>query len=85
MIGATIGYYADVPQRVVAGLLAFGSGVLISAISFDLMEEAFARGGFAATAIGFKMILRQKKHTSDQIRSVNAFRALDNAEHACVL
>jgi zinc transporter, ZIP family len=33
--------------------MAFGSGVLISALAFDLMDEAFQRGGFAATAIGF--------------------------------
>jgi zinc transporter, ZIP family len=33
--------------------MAFGSGVLISALSFDLMEEAYKRGGFDSTAIGF--------------------------------
>ena len=33
--------------------MAFGSGVLISAVAFDLMEEADDTGGLAATAIGF--------------------------------
>jgi ZIP family zinc transporter len=33
--------------------MAFGGGVLISALSFDLMEEAYNRGGFGSTAIGF--------------------------------
>ncbi len=33
--------------------MAFGSGVLISALSFELMEEAHERGGFLATAAGF--------------------------------
>jgi zinc transporter, ZIP family len=33
--------------------MAFGSGVLISALSFDLMQEAFESGGFRATAVGF--------------------------------
>jgi ZIP family zinc transporter len=33
--------------------MAFGSGVLISALSFELMEEAVETGGFAATAAGF--------------------------------
>ena len=33
--------------------MAFGSGVLISALSFELMEEAYRRGGFVSTAIGF--------------------------------
>jgi zinc transporter, ZIP family len=26
-------------------VMAFGSGVLISALSFDLMDEAYKRGG----------------------------------------
>jgi ZIP family zinc transporter len=33
--------------------MAFGSGVLISALSFDLMDEAYKSGGFIATSIGF--------------------------------
>ena len=40
VIGAAIGYFAKVPGKVVAGVMAFGSGVLISALSFELMEEA---------------------------------------------
>lgn len=53
VIGAAIGYFFNVPQRLVAGIMAFGSGVLISALSFELMEEAFRRGGFDSTALGF--------------------------------
>ncbi len=33
--------------------MATGAGVLISALSFELMEEAAKRGGLAATASGF--------------------------------
>ena len=33
--------------------MAFGSGVLISAVAFDLMEEAADTGGLPATALGF--------------------------------
>jgi zinc transporter, ZIP family len=33
--------------------MAFGSGVLISALSFDLMDEAYKRGGFDSAALGF--------------------------------
>ena len=33
--------------------MSFGSGVLISALSFDLMDEAYKTGGFDSTAIGF--------------------------------
>ncbi|HEY8940539.1 MAG TPA: ZIP family zinc transporter, partial [Cellvibrio sp.] len=32
---------------------AFGSGVLISALSLELMEDAYKRGGFDSTALGF--------------------------------
>lgn len=53
VIGAGIGYFARVPQRLIAAIMAFGSGVLISALSFELMDEAYQRGGFGATAIGF--------------------------------
>jgi ZIP family zinc transporter len=53
LIGAAVGYLAHAPQRLIAAIMAFGGGVLISALSFDLMDEAFARGGFDSTAIGF--------------------------------
>ena len=53
LLGALPGYYLNIPQRLVAGIMAFGSGVLISALSFDLMEEAYEGGGFDSTAIGF--------------------------------
>lgn len=53
VLGAAVAYLAAVPPRIVAAVMAFGSGVLISALSFDLMQEAFESGGFAATAVGF--------------------------------
>jgi len=53
IIGALIGYYAKIGQRWIASIMAFGSGVLISALSFDLMDEAYKTGGFDSTAIGF--------------------------------
>jgi ZIP family zinc transporter len=53
VIGATVGYAVRVPARLIAGIMAFGGGVLISALSFDLMDEAYERGGFDSAAIGF--------------------------------
>lgn len=53
VVGAAIGWFLRVPQRAIAGVMAFGSGVLISALSFELMDEAYRRGGFGATALGF--------------------------------
>ena len=53
VLGAAIAWFARVPPRVVASVMAFGSGVLISAVAFDLVEEAAASGGLTATASGF--------------------------------
>ena len=53
LIGAGVGYFVNVPRRLIAAVMAFGSGVLISALSFELMEEAYQRGGFDSTALGF--------------------------------
>ena len=46
VLGAAIAWVAAVPPRLVAAVMAFGSGVLISALSFDLMDAAFRSGGF---------------------------------------
>ncbi len=53
VLGALIAYAVKLPQRVIAGVMAFGAGVMISALSFDLMDEALTQGGFAHTAAGF--------------------------------
>ena len=53
VLGALIGYFAAVPRRMIAGIMAFGAGVLISALSFEMMEEAYRRGGLDSTSLGF--------------------------------
>jgi ZIP family zinc transporter len=53
LLGAAVGYFINLPQRLIAAIMAFGAGTLISALSFELMDEAFKKGGFDATAIGF--------------------------------
>lgn len=53
LLGAIIGFLTPLPQRFVAALMAIGAGVLISAVAFDLMDEAYKKGGFASTAFGF--------------------------------
>jgi ZIP family zinc transporter len=52
VVGALAGLAVSVPRRWVALLMAFGAGALISALAFDLTEEAFARGGSGAVAGG---------------------------------
>ena len=53
VVGAAVGWFVRLPQRAIAAVMALGSGVLISAVAFDLMDEAYRSGGFAATAAGF--------------------------------
>ncbi len=53
VIGALVGWFAKPGQRVTAAIMAFGSGVLISAIAFDLMDEARLTGGLLPTGAGF--------------------------------
>lgn len=53
LIGAGIAYLVNLPHRAVAAVMAFGSGVLISALSFELMEDSYAHGGFLGSALGF--------------------------------
>lgn len=53
LLGAGLGYFVRIPTRAIATVMAFGSGVLISALSFELMDEAYGRGGFLSSAAGF--------------------------------
>src|SRR4051812_13095916 len=53
LIGAALGWFFRLPLRLTAIIMAFGSGVLLSALSFDLLEEAHRHGGLPATAAGF--------------------------------
>ena len=52
LLGAAVAWFVRVPPRVIAGVMAFGSGVLVSALAFELMDEAYARGGFVPAALG---------------------------------
>jgi ZIP family zinc transporter len=53
VVGAFIGNYFNLSQKAIARFMAFGSGVLVCALTFGLMEEAFNFGGFDAVIIGF--------------------------------
>jgi zinc transporter, ZIP family len=53
VVGAAVAWFVRVPQRVVAGIMAFGAGVLISALAFELVDEAERKGGLGAAAGGF--------------------------------
>jgi ZIP family zinc transporter len=38
LLGAALGYFVRIPQRASAGIMAFGAGVLLSALSFELED-----------------------------------------------
>jgi ZIP family zinc transporter len=52
-LGAFVGIYTKVSKRAVGAIMAFGSGVLISALTIDLVLKAYELGGFDAVTIGF--------------------------------
>ncbi len=52
VVGAAVAWFVRVPRLVVAGVMAFGAGVLISALAFELVDEAEKGGGLAATVAG---------------------------------
>jgi zinc transporter, ZIP family len=43
-IGVALGLFLDLPKRLVAGVIAFGAGVLVVALTGELMAEAVAEG-----------------------------------------
>lgn len=53
VIGALGGYYIRFSERAIAGIMAYGSGVLISMLTFDLMGESFRQGGIIPSCLGF--------------------------------
>lgn len=52
VIGSAIGARWDMPTKVTGVLLAFASGALISALAFELFEEAFHMAGAVHSGLG---------------------------------
>ena len=52
VVGALIALVRTVPKRQLGLIMAFGSGVLISSVAFELVEEAVAVGGQLPMASG---------------------------------
>lgn len=65
LVGAAIAWRFDLSQRTVAGVLAFGAGVLISTLSLELVADAVEAAsvwpvviGFAAGAVAYVVLDR---------------------------
>ncbi|MGL4316135.1 MAG: ZIP family metal transporter [Pseudomonas sp.] len=52
LIGALLGVFLRLPQKVVASIMAYGSGVLVAAICFEQIPEALRLGGHLPTLGG---------------------------------
>ena len=42
VIGCIVALFVSLPKSIIAAIMAFGSGVLVAALSFSLVEEAFS-------------------------------------------
>lgn len=45
VIGAAIAFLVELPKRLIAGVMAFGCGILISAVAYDLIMDGYEQGG----------------------------------------
>jgi ZIP family zinc transporter len=55
LIGAALGLWLPASQRIIALVMAFGAGVLISALAFELTAEAFGHGGTRTVSVGLAL------------------------------
>ncbi|MDP8955431.1 MAG: zinc permease [Actinomycetota bacterium] len=53
VLGSLVGTKIKIPQRVLAFLLAFASGSLISALAFELFEDAYQKSGAWISGVAF--------------------------------
>ncbi len=52
LCGAAAGVLLRIPRKLVASVMAFGAGVLLSAVSYELIADAHERAGLIPTAAG---------------------------------
>src|ERR687898_1099067 len=52
VLGALVGGWVQVPKRVLAAMLAFAAGALITALAFELFEDSYEQGGIWRAALG---------------------------------
>jgi ZIP family zinc transporter len=55
VLGALLGLRTRIDRRAIALVMAFGAGVLMSAVAFELTDEAYKRGGTDAVALGLAL------------------------------
>ncbi len=53
VLGAIVGGRFEIPKRALAAMLAFAAGALICALTFELFEDSYEKGGIWRAAVGF--------------------------------
>lgn len=53
LIGALLALFLRIPNKLMGFIMAFGTGVLIGAAAYELLEDSASDGGLAPTIIGF--------------------------------
>ncbi|GKU83481.1 ZIP family metal transporter [Niallia sp. NCCP-28] len=53
LLGALAAVFLPIKKRLIGFIMAFGTGVLIGAATYELLEDSVESGGLYATAIGF--------------------------------
>jgi ZIP family zinc transporter len=52
LLGALVGGRVQLPKRLLAAMLAFASGALITALAYELFEDSYEQGGMWRAALG---------------------------------
>ena len=52
VLGAAVAWLVVLPTRVTAAVMAFGCGVLVSAVAYDLAQEGYEQAGIAPVVLG---------------------------------
>lgn len=53
IVGSYLGVVFKIKEKIIGVISAFGSGAMIAALAFGLMEESFKLGGFDNSILGF--------------------------------
>lgn len=56
VIGALAALFLKIPKRVIGWIMAFGTGTLIGAATFELLGDALNDGGIIPTAIDLRRV-----------------------------
>ncbi|MDE0772242.1 MAG: hypothetical protein OSB25_08585 [Salibacteraceae bacterium] len=76
LIGAFLGYVFSIPKRTLTGIMAFGGGVLISALCFELVIPAYEAAGLLPVAIGFLLGGTIYSYSNYRLSKVGASRRM---------